>query len=156
MTQPGDKRALAETELAARLLGVTLQYYDARVPEDIEPILKAVTTERADAMLVQANRAFYSQRNRVISLAVKHRLPTMSAQLEYVDSGGLVAYAANISDMYRRAAYYVDRILKGTKPADLPIEQPTTFELRVNLNTARALGLTIPPEIMVRATRVIR
>ena len=155
LTQPGNKQGLGETEVAAKMLGVKLQYLNAHAPEDIDRVFKAALMERAEAMLVQANRAFYSQRDRVIELSAKNRLPTMYAQVEFVDAGGLIGYAANVSDMYRRAAYYVDRILKGAAPADLPVEQPTTFELVLNMKTARALGLTIPPSVMVRATRVI-
>ena len=155
LTQPGNKQGLAETRTAAKTLGVELQYMNAQTLDDVERIFKSASMERADAMLVQANRAFYAQRDRVIALAAKNRLPTMYAQLEFVESGGLIAYASNVSDMYRRAAYYVDRILKGAKPADLPVEQPTTFDLMLNMKTAKALGLTIPQSIMVRATRVI-
>jgi putative tryptophan/tyrosine transport system substrate-binding protein len=146
---------LKEAEAAARSLGVRLQFVEARGPADFERAFSDMTRARADALTVLPSPTFLYERKRVVNLAAKNRLPTVFAFREYVDAGGLMSYGPDIADMYRRAATYVDKILKGTKPGDLPIEQPTKFELVINLKTAKALGLTIPPSLLQRADQVI-
>jgi len=145
-----------EAEGAARTLGVRLQPLGARGPEEIDRAFAAMTRERAGAALVLVDVMLIDQRTRIVNLAAKRRLPVVFGLREGADAGALMAYGANVADMYRRTATYVDKILKGAKPADLPVEQPTTFELVVNLKTAKALGLTFPPSILVRAEQVIQ
>jgi putative ABC transport system substrate-binding protein len=145
-----------ETEVAARALGVQLHILEARGPDEIDRAFAAMAKERTKALLVLGDPVFYSHRKRIADLAAKHRLPTVSGTREYVEAGGLMAYGTSFSDMYRRAAYYVDKILKGTKPADLPVEQPMKFELVINLKTAKQIGLTIPQSVLYRADKVIR
>jgi putative ABC transport system substrate-binding protein len=145
-----------ELEAAARSLGIRLQHVDARGPEDFATAFAAMARERADALLVSGSSTFLPHRTRIAELAVKGRLPTMCNFREIVEAGGLMAYAINMADFVGRAAVYVDKILKGAKPADLPIEQPTKFELIINLKTAKALGLTIPQSVLARADAVIR
>ena len=146
---------MRETELAAAALGVQLQHLDALGPKDIETSFRAASKERADAVLVLTSPVLFSQRKQIADLAIKSRLPTISSWPEFMEDGGLMTYSANISDLFRRAAAYVDKILKGAKPADLPVEQPTKFELVINLKTAKAIGLTIPQTLMLRADQVI-
>jgi putative tryptophan/tyrosine transport system substrate-binding protein len=146
---------LRETEAAARMISVTLQPLAVRNPGDLEPLFGAATRERADALLVFAHAFAFVHRDRIIELAARQRLPTMYGWREFVDVGGLMSYGPNVNTILRRAAGYVDRILKGAKPGDLPIEQPTKFELVINLKTAKALGLTIPPSLLLRADQVI-
>jgi putative ABC transport system substrate-binding protein len=155
-TQPGNAQALKEMELAARTLGVQLQYLEVRVPKDIETAFQAATKGRADAVLVLTSPVLVSQRTQLADLAVKSRVPATYQASEYVEAGGLMSYGVNIADLHRRAAIYVDRILKGAKPAGLPVEQPTKFELIINLKAANQIGLTIPPNVLARADRVIR
>ena len=145
-----------EAEVAGRLLGVQLHILEARGSKDIDRAFATIEIERTRALLVLGDPVFISHRNQIADLAVKHRLPAVSGPKEHAEAGGLIAYGPNFPDMYRRAAYYVDRILKGTKPADLPIEQPTKFELVINLKTAKQIGVTIPPNVLARADRVIR
>jgi putative tryptophan/tyrosine transport system substrate-binding protein len=145
-----------ETEVAARALDVQLHILEARGPDEIDRAFAAMPKERTKALLVLGDPVFASHRKRIADLAAKHRLPSVSGTREYVESGGLMAYGTNFSDMYRRAAYYVDKILKGTKPADLPVEQPMKFELVINLKTAKQIGLTIPQSVLYRADRVIK
>lgn len=147
---------LNETEVAARALGVQLQLLRARGPDEIDRAFAAMAKERTRALLVLGDPVFTAQRKRIAGLSVKHRLPTVSGTIEYTEAGGLMAYGPSFPDMYRRAAYYVDRILKGTKPVDLPVEQPMKFEFIVNLKTAKQIGLTIPPNVLARADRVIK
>jgi putative ABC transport system substrate-binding protein len=147
---------LRETEVAARNLGVQLRMVAVRTPDDLDAAFTRMVSERADAVIVFPSPMLYASRRRVMELAAKHRLPSMSNAREFAEVGGLVTYGANLMDLMRRATGYVDRILKGAAPAELPIEQPTTFELVVNLATARALGLTIPQPLLVRADDVIR
>jgi putative ABC transport system substrate-binding protein len=147
---------LKETKVAARALGVQLQILEARGPDEIDRAFAAMARERTRALLVLGDPVFTSHRKRIADLAVKHRLPTVSGTREYVEAGGLMAYGPSFHDMYRRAAYYVDRILKGTKPADLPVERPTKFELVINLKTAKQIGLTVPPNMLARADKVIK
>ncbi|MGH7771671.1 MAG: ABC transporter substrate-binding protein [Candidatus Binatia bacterium] len=155
-TRPGNAQALKEIELAAGAFGVKLQYLDVLGPKDIETVFRAATKGRADALLVLASPVFGSPRTQIVDLAVKSRLPAMYPQSEYVEVGGLMTYGANFADLYRRAATYVDKILKGTKPADLPVEQPKKFEFIINLKAAKQIGLTIPPNVLVRADKVIK
>jgi putative ABC transport system substrate-binding protein len=125
-------------------------------PKDIETAFRAATKGRADAVLVLASPVVNSHRIQVAELAVKSRLPAIYNQAEYVEAGGLMSYGTNIADLFRRAATYVDKILKGRTPADLPVEQPMKFEFIINLKAAKQIGLTIPPNVLVRADRVIR
>ncbi len=146
---------LRETEAAARTINVTLQPLEVRHPDDLEPLFAKATRERADALLVFAHAFAFVHRDRIVELVGRQRLPAMFGWREFVDVGGLMSYGPNVHAMLRRAAGYVDRILKGAKPGDLPIEQPTKFELVINLKTAKALGLTIPPSLLARADQVI-
>jgi putative ABC transport system substrate-binding protein len=146
-----------ESRLAAESLGLSLQAVEVAPPFDFEGAFAAIRRERADALLVTALLVTDEKdRKAIVELAAKHRLPTLYDRKEAVDAGGLMAYGPSPTDAYRRAAIYVDKILKGAKPADLPVEQPTTFELAINLKTARSLGLTIPPTLLQRADHVIR
>jgi putative tryptophan/tyrosine transport system substrate-binding protein len=147
---------MRETEVAARALGVQLQRLEVRGSDDFERVFQAATKERAGALITLDDAFAFTQRTRIVKLATKNRLPAMYGFREFVDAGGLMSYAANLADMYRRAATYVDKILKGRKPADLPVEQPTKFEFIVNLKAAKQIGLTIPPNVLVRADRVIK
>ena len=159
--QPGafgertEKDMLKGAEVAARALGVQLQFVEARRSEDFDRAFSDMTRARAGALTVLPSSMFNSERRRLADLAAKNRLPAVYPQRAYVDSGGLMAYGPNFTDLYRRSAIYVDRILKGAKPADLPVEQPTKFELVINLRAAKALGLTIPPAVLGRADQVI-
>jgi putative ABC transport system substrate-binding protein len=155
-TTPGNAQSLKETELAAGALAVQLQYLDVRDPKDIETVFRAAGKGRADSVLVLAGSVVNSHRTQIAELAVKGRLPAIYFRSEFVEDGGLMSYATNITDLDRRAAIYVDRILKGTKPADLPIEQPIKFELVINLKAAKQIGLTIPPSVLARADKVIK
>ena len=155
-TQPGNAPSLKETELAAGALRVKLQYLDVLGPKDIETAFRAASKGRAEALLVLTGPVFNSQRKQLVDLAVKSRLPAIYPQTEYTEAGGLMYYGANTPDLFRRAATYVDKILKGAKPADLPIEQPTKFEFIINLKAAKQIGLTIPPNVLVRADNVIK
>ncbi len=147
---------LKETEVAARALGVQLQLLEARSPNDFDGAFAAMTTNSASALIVFPSPMFYGEHRRIVDLAAKHRLPAIYAFREAVDAGGLMAYGANLPDLFRRAATFVDKILKGAKPADLPVEQPTKFELVINIKTAKALGLTIPQSMFIRADEVIQ
>jgi len=144
-----------EAEVAARALGVRLQFVEARGPADFDRAFSEMTKARADALLVLSSLMFSYERRRLVDLAAKNRLPTMFSFRAYVDAGGLMSYGPNIADLFRRAATYVDRILKGTKPGDLPVEQPTKFELVINLKAARGLGLTIPSSVLAQADHVV-
>jgi putative ABC transport system substrate-binding protein len=158
---PGDygerteKDLLNRADVAARALGVRLQVVEARGPEDFDRVFSDMTRARVDAVTVSTG-IFFIERRRVVDLAAKNRLPAMYLAREFVDAGGLMSYAPNTADLHRRAATLVDKILKGAKPADLPVEQPTKFELVVNLKTAKALGLTIPPSLLLRADEIIQ
>jgi putative ABC transport system substrate-binding protein len=144
-------------EAAAQSLGLLLQSVELRhAPYDFESAIGIAVREGAQALMVLSSPLFFQQRAQIAELAIKHRLPAIFLFREYVEVGGLMAYGANLNDMYRRAAYYVDRILKGTKPADLPVEQPWKFELVINLKTVKALGLTISLEFLYRADEVIQ
>jgi putative tryptophan/tyrosine transport system substrate-binding protein len=145
-----------ETELAAKALKIQTQFLDARGPKDVESAFREAIKRRADALLVPTMPIVAAQRAQIAALAVENRLPAMYGQPEYVDLGGLMFYGASINDLFRRAATYVDKILKGTKPADLAVEQPTKFELIINLKAAKQIGLRIPPNVLARADRVIK
>jgi putative ABC transport system substrate-binding protein len=154
-TLPGNAQMLRETERAARAFRVQLQYLDVRGLKDIEAAFREASKGRADGGLVLGGPV-YSHRTQVADLAAKNRLPVIFPQREYVEDGGLMSYAPNYADLYRRAATYVDKILKGAKPADLPVEQPKKFELIINLKTAKQIDLTIPPDVLARADKVIK
>ena len=156
VTRPGNPQALREINLAADAVGVRLQYLEIQAPKDIEIAFRAAIKERADAVLVLSNEVLIPQRRQIADLAVKSRLPAIYNRPEYVEDGGLVFYGVSYTDLYRRAATYVDKILKGAKPADLPVEQPKKFEFIINLKAAKQIGLTIPPNILARADKVIR
>ena len=147
--------ALKGAEAAARSLTVQLQTVGVRTPEELDNAFAAMTKERAEAVLVLADPMTFFHRTRLADLAAKRRLPAMYGVKGYTEAGGLMSYWAHQADLYRRVGSYVDRILKGAKPAELPIEQPTKFELVVNLKTAKALGLTIPQSVLLRADEVI-
>ncbi|MCE3241906.1 MAG: transporter substrate-binding protein [Deltaproteobacteria bacterium] len=155
-SEPFTAQSLKETERAAKAFGVQLQYLDVKDPKDVKSALEDARKSRADAAVVLASAIFISQRSQLAELAVKNRLPAVYQASEYVEAGGLMTYGASITDLFRRAATYVDRILKGAKPAEIPVEQPTTFELIINLKAAREIGLKIPPNVLARADRVIR
>jgi putative ABC transport system substrate-binding protein len=155
-TNTGSQFALKETQEGAKQLGIRLQVLEAQRPDDLEGVFRTAVRDQADALIVIVDAMFFSQRKQIGDLGIKHRLPTMLDSRQYVDSGGLMAYGVNLSDLFRRAAVYVDKILKGTKPAELPVEQPTKFELVVNLKTAKQIGLVIPPNVLSRADRVVR
>ena len=146
---------LKETEVTSRTLGMLLQRAEVRSAGDLDRAFSAMLKGRADALFVFPSTMLFAERRRIVAFAAKHRLPAMFNAREFVELGGLMGYGANLTDLNRRAAIYVDRILKGAKPADLPIEQPTKFELVINLKTAKALGLTIPPSLLHRADQVI-
>ncbi len=147
---------LKETQTAARSLGMQLQLLEARSPDKFDPSFSAMMREHAGALVVTTDLMFLDNRTRIVSLAAKNRLPVMYYDRSFVEAGGLMSYGADIDDLFRRAATYVDKILKGAKPADLPVEQPTKFELVINLKTAKQIGLTIPPNVLVRADKVIK
>ncbi|MBI1893725.1 MAG: ABC transporter substrate-binding protein [Candidatus Rokubacteria bacterium] len=147
---------LGEAKVAARSLAVQLQTLEARGPDDFERAFAAMTRERAGALLVPLDGMFTLHRTRIADLAAKSRLPAMYALRQHVDAGGLIAYGASFREIFRRAATYVDKILKGANPADLPVEQPTKFELVINLKMAKALGLPIPQSVLMRADEVIQ
>jgi len=154
--EPGNAQTLRENELAAGAFGVKLQYLEIADPRDTEPAFHAANKERAGAMLVLQTPVFNPKRKQIAELALKNRLPAIYPQSEWVDDGGLMSHGVSFPALYHRAATYVDKILKGAKPADLPVEQPTKFELVINLRAAKQIGLTIPPNVLARADRVIR
>jgi putative tryptophan/tyrosine transport system substrate-binding protein len=155
MDERTDRDMFKGAEVAARALGVRLQFVEARGPADFERAFSDMIRANADALTVRPAPMFISERRRLVDLAAKNRLPAVYAWREFVDAGGLMAYGPTGADLYQRAATYVDKILRGAKPADLPVEQPTKFELSINLKTAKALGLTIPPSLLQRADQVI-
>ena len=153
---PSQRTSLREIERAAGELGVKLQYLEVQSPKEIEPALLAASKGRAQAVLINRTPVTAIHYARIAELAIKNRLPTMYPDREFVEAGGLMSYGPDYNFMYRRVAVYVDKILKGTKPADLPVEQPTKFELVINLKTAKQISLTIPPNVLARADRVIK
>jgi putative ABC transport system substrate-binding protein len=155
-TAPGTAPSLKEIELAAGAFGVKLQYLEVRDAKDIETAFRAASKGRADAVLVLPSPITLSQRRQVVDLAAESRLPAIYWATEFVESGGLIVYSVSFIDLFRRAAVYVDKILKGTNPADIPVEQPKKFELIINLKAAKQIGLTIPPNVLARADKVIK
>jgi len=155
-TIPGHALSLREIGLAAGAFNIQLQYLDILGPQDTETAFQAASKGRADALLVLGGAVLSSQRTRILEFAVKSRLPAIYSGRTSVEAGELMSYGVNLADLDQRAATYVDKILKGTKPADLPVEQPTKFELLINLKAAKQIGLTIPPNVLARADKVIR
>jgi putative ABC transport system substrate-binding protein len=155
-TNPGNSQALKETELAAGAYTVQLQNLDLLSPKDIETAFRDASKGRAGAVLVLASPIIESHRTQIADLAAKNRLPAIYYAPEFVEAGGLMSYGTSFADLFRRAATYVDKILKGAKPGDLPVEQPKKFEFIINLKTAKQIGLTIPPNVLARADKVIR
>ena len=155
-TIPGYVQSLKEIEPAAGAFGVRLQYLDVLADKDIEAAFRAAGRERADAVLVLQSFVLNSQRKQIADLAIKNRLPAIYYAPEWVEDGGLMSYGVSFTDLNRRAAIFVDKILKAAKPADLPVEQPTKFELMINLKTAKQIGVTIPQKVLARADRVIK
>jgi putative tryptophan/tyrosine transport system substrate-binding protein len=153
---PAHKPALAESEVTARALGMQFQPVAARDPNEFKSAFSEMSRKRAGALVLLADSMFSAHRARVVVFTEKSRLPSIFWRREFVEAGGLMSYGATYPDLYRRAAYFVDRILKGAKPADLPVEQPTRFELFINLKTAKQIGLTIPPNVLARADKVIK
>jgi putative tryptophan/tyrosine transport system substrate-binding protein len=147
---------MKDSQTAARSFGVTLQSVEIRTAADFERGFASVLRGRAEALVVGPGQFLFSHQRRIVEFASRHRLPSIYAWKDPVSAGGLIAYGVNIPQVYRRAAYYVDKILRGTKPGDLPVEQPTKFDLVINLKTAKALGLTIPQSILVRADEIIQ
>ena len=154
-TEPGRRELVKETEVAAPRLGLQLQTLAARNAGEIGSAFTAMTRERVGAVLVYGSSMLAAQRATISELAAKSRLPTMSVAREWMDAGFVMSYGTNLTEMYRRAPYFVDKILKGAKPADLPVEQPTKFELVINAKTAKALGFTISPSLLLRADQII-
>jgi ABC-type uncharacterized transport system substrate-binding protein len=142
--------------VAARALKLTLQPWGVRDADGFDRVFAAINKQRSDGLYVPGGPSMLANRKRIADLALKSQLPSVYDRREFVDAGGLMFYGADIADSYRRVAYYVDRILKGAKPAELPVERPTKFELVINLKTAKQIGLTIPPEVLARATKLIK
>jgi len=155
-SNPANADTLRELELAAQALKIKIQYRDVPSADEIESSFREAVKEHADAVLILSNSLLTSQRKQVIGFAIKGRLPVSYPRPEFVESGGLMTYGVSLIENSRRAAVYVDKILKGAKPAELPVEQPTKFELVINLKAAKQIGLTIPPNVLARADRVIR
>src|SRR5437870_3997355 len=153
---PGSVINMRGMEAPARSLSLKLQSVEMREPNDLEQAFSAMKREHAEALVTILGALVGGQRSRIVDLAAKSRLATMSAESRWTEAGGLMSYGASYPDLYRRAATYVDKILKGAKPADLPVEQPTKFEFVINLKTAKQIGLTIPPNVLARADKVIR
>jgi putative ABC transport system substrate-binding protein len=145
-----------ELEVAGKVLGLQVQAVEVQRPEDFDIAFSAITKERANALLITRGPFVRTHAARITDFANKRRLPTMWEDKLFVEAGGLMSYGTDFVDLYYRAATYVDKILKGTKPADLPVERPTKFEFIINLKTAKQIGLTIPPNVLARANRVIR
>jgi putative ABC transport system substrate-binding protein len=148
--------SLKETDVAGRSLGVAVQAFQVRGPGDLDNAFSAIAKERADALIVVPDLMFNEHRKQIVDLAAKHRLPATYFSKDFVDAGGLMSYASSFPDQFRRSAIYVDKILRGTKPGDLPIEAPAKFDLVVNVKAAKAIGLTIPLSVLVRADQVIK
>jgi putative tryptophan/tyrosine transport system substrate-binding protein len=153
---PGEPAELQASQTAAQQLGLTLQYVPVRAVSDFPAAFEAIARERAEALLAFPDALIMLQRHVIAEFAAQHRMPAVSGWADFAVAGNLMTYGPNLPAMFRRVAYYVDRILTGTKPADLPIEQPMTFELVINLKAAQALGLTIPPVLLFQADEVIR
>jgi putative ABC transport system substrate-binding protein len=156
LDNPANRSEWKDIEMAAPSMGVKLQLFDVRNPEGLEPALTAASHEHADGLIVSQDGLFQAYRKQVAELAAKYRLPAIYRSMELVEAGGLMAYGPNYPDLYRRTAVYVDKIFKGANPGDLPVEQPTKFELIINLKAAKALGIIIPNDMLLRADEVIR
>ena len=154
-TNPANAAYLTVLRGVAQKLGVKLQAAEVRDPAGFDSAFASMSAERAQALVVVVDPLTVRYRGRIAELAAKYRLPAMYGFREFAEAGGLMAYGANVADLCRRAGTYVDKILKGAKPADLPIEQPTKFELVINMRTAKALGLTIPPSVLLRAEQIL-
>ena len=157
--EPGGTRGnlpLTDMEAAAKALGVKLQSLEVRSLDDFESAFARAKRDGAQALITTTGPLINTQQRQVLDFAAKNRLPAMYPDSEFVEAGGLMSYAPNYTDLYRRAADFVDKILKGTKPADIPVEQPTKFEFVVNLKTAKQIGVTIPPNVLARADRVLK
>jgi putative tryptophan/tyrosine transport system substrate-binding protein len=155
-TQTNFRPQLQALEVVARSMGVQLQPLEVRSPDDFDGAFLAAIKGRAGALIEMPSQMFYTHREQIADLARKSRLPAISSFIHFPEAGGLVSYGTNLLEMDRRAATYVDKILKGTKPADLPVEQPMKFELIINLKTAKQIGLTIPPNVLARADKVLK
>ena len=151
----GEDQELREAQTAAQRLGLTLQQLPVRTNAEVSAALDTLARERVDGVVALSNLLIMRQRNLIAEFAVKHRIPTISAWEDFAIDGNLMTYGPNLHDAWRRLATYVDKVLKGTRPADLPVEQPTKFQLVINLKTAKAIGLTIPPSLLIRADRII-
>jgi putative ABC transport system substrate-binding protein len=154
--EPANPKTLREIELAAKAFGVQLQPLDVLGPKDIETAFRAATKRGANALLALASPVLSDHRTQIVDLALKSRLPAIYYRPEFVQAGGLMSYATSFTDLSHRAATYVAKILKGAKPADLPVEQPTKFEFVINLKAAKQIGLTIPPNVLARADKVLK
>ena len=155
-SNPAAEDELKEIETVARFLKVGIQSLEVKGPDDIEGVFQAATKKRAQALLLGSGGFFGAHRKRIVDLAAKNRLPAMYGNVQFVEQGGLMSYGEDRSEMFRRAAEIVDKILKGTKPADIPVERPMKFDLVINLKAAKRIGFTVPPNVLVRATRIIR
>ena len=153
---PGEQRELRETQSSARAMGITLEYHQARTRAEFDTAYDALSKQNVNGLLIFPEGVTWANRLGIIDFAAKRRLPSMLGWKEFVEAGGLMAYGPNRDESFKRIAVYVDKILKGTKPADLPVELPARFELVINLKTAQQIGLTIPPNLLARADRVIR
>jgi putative ABC transport system substrate-binding protein len=156
LAEPGAAYAIKELEGPAEALGLQLPTFAVRQPNDFDKVFTAMKTRRVGALFVVRGPVTNTNQSKIVTWAAKNRIPTMSSRSGFAEAGGLMFYGVNDADLFRRAAVYVDKILKGTKPADLPVEQPTKFELVINLKTAKQIGLTIPPNVLARADKVIR
>jgi putative tryptophan/tyrosine transport system substrate-binding protein len=154
--QPGNAQSVQESELAARALSIQLHYIDVLDPKEIETAYQNAAKQRSQAVLVLQSPVFSSRRQLLVELAIKNRLPVIYPQSDYMDAGGLMFYGPSMADSFRRTAIYVDKILKGAKPADLPVEQPKKFEFVINLKAAKQIGLPIPPNVLARADKVYK
>jgi ABC-type uncharacterized transport system substrate-binding protein len=153
---PATTIELKEVQTAARVLRLTIQPWEVRASDDFEKVFAALTKQRPDGLYVLGGAIMNANRKRIAGFALKSRLPSMCVSREAVEAGGLISYGADQAERYRRVAYFLDKILKGAKPGDLPVEQPTKFELVINLKTAKQIGLTIPPDVLARATKIIK
>jgi putative ABC transport system substrate-binding protein len=156
MSNPANPPQWKEVEAAARSVGVQALLFDARKFEDIEAAFATATRQRVDALVMGQDGLFQANRKLIVELAAKHRLPAIYRSMESIEAGGLIAYGPSYPDLYRQAANYVDKIFRGAKPGDLPVEQPAKFELIINLKAAKAMGLVIPQPLLLRADEVIQ
>lgn len=155
-TNSGSQFPLKETEAEAKRQAVRLQVIEARSDNDFAAAFRVAITGQAQALIVVADALFFAQRSQIAELGIKYRLPSMFDDAQSVEAGGMISYGANLADLFRRSSVYVDKILKGGKPSELPVEQPTKFELMINLKTAKQIGLTIPPNVLARADKVMK